>query len=126
MSDESFSARKWIRKKAVTLTLIMTTIIAVAGGSAAWDTLGLPKVAFKSDVKEIRIELSENSKFDRGTRAILLDNSLDRAGDELEKLDDRLVQEPSNIDLRARIRAKRRSIRNLEIQIRQLENSDGG
>ena len=110
----------------MTLTLIMTTIIAVAGGSAAWDTLGLPKVAFKSDVKEIRIELSENSKFDRGTRAILLDNSLDRAGDELEKLDDRLVQEPSNIDLRARIRAKRRSIRNLEIQIRQLENSDGG
>lgn len=93
---------------------MFTTIGVVA---SAWDSWGLPRFAYASEVKELQMQLKEFSKnTDAQLKAITKDGNTTRElllytrksvlESELTRLKARLVKEPDNIDLRQRITNK--------------------
>jgi hypothetical protein len=105
-------------KKVAAIVVISGSVIASLGVVAStWDSLGLPRFAYASELntlteqlksystetnKQIKTLISEN----KGTRELIYYARLNALRSELTALRARLKRQPNNIDLQQRITAK--------------------
>lgn len=99
------------------------SLTAILGAYAAWQAAGLPTLAWASDVKTVHERIDAVEQFEKGTRAIVLNQEWERTFKELETLRARLLVDPNNHDLQARIRDKEADKRRVEQQLELLNSS---
>lgn len=101
-----------------TIVIISGSVIASLGVVAStWDSLGLPRFAYASEMKDLSRELKSFSETtnkqiqtliseNKGTRELIYYARLNALRSELTALRARQIREPNNIDLKQRITAK--------------------
>lgn len=104
-------------KTATFMLLIGGLISSLAIVASAWESIGLPRFAYASEMQELSVQLKTFSKTtndqiqtliseNRSTRELVYYARWNALRRELTTLKARLAREPNNIDLKLRITAK--------------------
>ncbi len=105
--EEVTGFRAWLREKARMITLYAGALAVVITGAVGWQQLGMPLPATQSDLSELRVAISSN------TRLILGDRWL-RLTTQIRQLEAQLARDPSNRGMIERLAT-------LQLQLRAVE-----
>lgn len=103
--------------------MITTPIAGVLGVMMAWQSLDLPRPAWKAEVDELRVQVAELKQFNYGTRALVLNQKWERLFRQvamLEAQDRRGQLTQDQQELLTNLKLQMRLVGN---QLRQLEEN---
>ena len=121
-SKSVFSLSYWLETRVRLITMVFGMIPAAIGAMVAWDSADLPRLAYKSEVVEVRSELMQIQQFSESTRLLLLNGDWFRLSAELKEKRERLKKDPFNGDLINEVTRLEQSLHEIEDQIQRLKN----
>lgn len=90
-------------KAGLTIVFVGSLFTAIGVVSSAWDSWGLPRFAYASEVHTLSEQMKKLVEDGKTTRELLYYARKDSLEKELTRLQTRLSKEPTNLDLRQRI-----------------------